>query len=296
MREDIAFDADGTTLRGWFYAPSGATPPYPTIVMAHGFSALKEMGLNRYAEVFSAAGLACVVYDNRNLGTSDGEPRDEIDPVAQMRDYRHAVTYARSRDDVAPARIGIWGTSYTGGLVLIAAATDRRVRCVVSQVPAIHGYRSARLAYDETGLNERIDLIEQERERLFSGAVPRTVSVVDYDPDQAPDSPNNRTFEFFHAFDGTETFDWSNRITIRSLDYRFEYDALAYAARVSPTPLLMIVASDDVITPTALAREAFGLAGEPKRLAVIDGDHYCPYLEAFDRSSALARDWFREYL
>ena len=89
---------------------------------------------------------------------------------------------------------------------------------------------------------------------------------------------------------------WSNRITIRSLDYRFEYDALSYASRISPTPLLMIVASDDVITPTELALEAFARAGEPKRLATIEGDHYHPYLEAFGRSSALARDWLVAHL
>ncbi|MGR9089244.1 MAG: alpha/beta hydrolase [Gammaproteobacteria bacterium] len=296
MREDITFDADGTTLRGWFYPPREFPAPYPTVIMAHGFSALKEMGLNRYAEIFSAAGLACIVYDNRNLGASDGEPRDEIDPIAQMRDYRHAVSYACTRSDVAADRIGIWGTSYTGGLVLIAAATDRRVRCVVSQVPAIHGYESARLAYAEATLAERFALIDEERKRLFSGAAPRTVSVVDYDPTQPPSSPNNRTYTFFHAYDDTEAFSWSNRITIRSLDYRFEYDALAYAGRVSPTPLLMIVASDDVITPTELALEAFARAGEPKRLATIEGDHYRPYLEAFELSSALARDWFVMHL
>jgi hypothetical protein len=296
MREDIEFDADGTTLRGWFYRPPEASPPYPAVIMAHGFSAVKEMGLNRYAEVFVRAGLACIVYDNRNLGASDGLPRNDIDPIAQMRDYRHAVSYARSRADVDDGRIGAWGTSYTGGLVLIAAATDRRIRCVVSQVPAIHGMQSARLAYDDDTLNERLKMIEEERDRLFAGEPPRTVSVVEYDPAQPPSSANNRTYEFFHAYDDVEEFDWPNCITVRSLDHRFEYDALSYAERVSPTPLLMIVASDDVVTPTKLALQAFARAGEPKSLEMINGDHYRPYLESFDESGALARDWFVQHL
>ena len=72
MRQDIAFKtSDGTTLRGWHYLPDGAGP-FPTIVMAHGFSAVKEMYLDRYAEAFANAGFACVVYDNRNFGASDG--------------------------------------------------------------------------------------------------------------------------------------------------------------------------------------------------------------------------------
>jgi cephalosporin-C deacetylase-like acetyl esterase len=76
MRTDIAFKAeDGTMLRGWHYLPDRRSGPVPTIVMAHGFSAVKEMFLDRFAEAFAAAGLAALVYDNRNFGASDGEPR-----------------------------------------------------------------------------------------------------------------------------------------------------------------------------------------------------------------------------
>ena len=86
MRTDVEFDAEGTTLRGWLYVPDGATGPVPTIVMSHGFSAVKEMYLDRFAEVFADAGLGALVYDNRNFGASDGEPRLEIDPWEQVRD------------------------------------------------------------------------------------------------------------------------------------------------------------------------------------------------------------------
>jgi uncharacterized protein len=80
MRNNIAFKTtDGTTLRGWHYLPTGSGR-YPTIVMAHGFSAVKEMYLDKYAEAFMQAGFASIVYDNRNLGASDGEPRQELDP------------------------------------------------------------------------------------------------------------------------------------------------------------------------------------------------------------------------
>ncbi|MCW3039916.1 MAG: putative acetyl xylan esterase, partial [Solirubrobacterales bacterium] len=61
MREDIEFVSGGVTLRGWFYAPDGAAGEVPCVVMAHGFAAVKEMHLDDYAEVFTAAGLACVV-------------------------------------------------------------------------------------------------------------------------------------------------------------------------------------------------------------------------------------------
>src|SRR6478735_9252428 len=110
-RRDIEFDAEGVTLRGWFYDADGRSGAAPTIVMAHGFSAVKEMYLDRFAEAFAAAGLNALVFDNRNFGASDGEPRSEIDPVQQVRDYRHAITYASTLEEVDPTRIGAWRRS-----------------------------------------------------------------------------------------------------------------------------------------------------------------------------------------
>ena len=142
MRRDIAFNAEGVTLRGWLYLPERVTGPVPTVVMAHGFSAVKEMYLDTFAEVFAGAGLGVLVFDNRGFGASDGEPRQEIDPWAQVRDYRHAITFARTLPEVDRTRIGIWGSSYSGGHVFVVGAIDRRVTCVVSQVPIISGYRN----------------------------------------------------------------------------------------------------------------------------------------------------------
>src|SRR5215471_9230057 len=143
-RRDVEFDAEGVTLRGWFYAAGTGGTPAAAVVMAHGFSAVKEMYLDSFAEVFAAAGLSVLVFDNRNFGASDGEPRQEIDPWAQVRDFRDAITYARTREEVDGERIGIWGSSYSGAHVLVVGAMDRRVKCVVSQVPLISGYENAR--------------------------------------------------------------------------------------------------------------------------------------------------------
>lgn len=290
MRSDIAFDADGTRLRGWLYLPAGAGP-HPAVVMAHGFSALKEMGLDRYAEVFCAAGLACLVYDHRNFGASDGAPRFEIDPVAQMRDYRHAVTHLTLRSEIDAQRIGVWGTSYSGGLVLMAAALDRRIACVVSQVPYISGHETLRYL---TGPEERRALhalLERERRSIAAGSEPATVPVCKEPPSEAGRS----TYNYFFGFK-RQGVPWENRITLRSLDYRLEYEAMPYMERISPTPLLMIIAARDAITPTELAQRAFERAAAPKKVLIIGEDHYDPYLGQFDPSSVAARDWFCEHL
>jgi dienelactone hydrolase len=78
---------------------------------------------------------------DRNFGASDGVVRHDIDPWRQIADWRRAISFLESRPDVDPDRIGIWGTSYAGGHVLVLGATDRRIRAVVSQVPTISGYQ-----------------------------------------------------------------------------------------------------------------------------------------------------------
>ena len=115
MRRDVAFPGfGGTTLRGWLYLPE-ADAPAPGVVMAHGLSAVKEMALDHYAESFCGGGVAVLVYDHRNLGASDGEPRQEINPWAQARDYRYAIGWLAERAEVDAGRIGIWGSSFSGG-------------------------------------------------------------------------------------------------------------------------------------------------------------------------------------
>jgi uncharacterized protein len=130
MRQDIAFNAEGATLRGWLVLPDDFTGPLPAAVLAHGFSAVKEMHLDHFAEAFAQAGLAALVFDHRGFGASDGTVRQEIDPVAQVRDYRHALSFAATLPEVDARRLGVWGTSYSGGHAIVVGATDRRVKCV----------------------------------------------------------------------------------------------------------------------------------------------------------------------
>jgi fermentation-respiration switch protein FrsA (DUF1100 family) len=69
-----------------------------------------------------------------------------------------------------------------------------------------------------------------------------------------------------------------------------------WITRVSPTPLLMVVALSDAVTVTDLALAAYERALEPKRLQLIPGGHFDPYTSQFDRASDAARAWFREHL
>src|SRR6201991_3551978 len=197
MRSDIEFDAEGVTLRGWLYRPDDAADRLPTVVMAHGFSAVKEMYLDAYAERFTESGLCALVYDNRNLGESDGEPRQEIDPWAQVRDYRHAITFARTLDEVDNERIGIWGSSYSGAHVLVVGAIDRRVKCVVAQVPLVSGHENARRLVRADLIKPTQDMFDADREARYRGEPPAMVPVVapDGEPCALPTGDSQAWFE-----------------------------------------------------------------------------------------------------
>jgi fermentation-respiration switch protein FrsA (DUF1100 family) len=183
MRQDIQFDVDGVVLRGWLYVPDAGAAPHPAIVMAHGFSAVKEMYLDRFAEAFAEAGLASVVFDHRNFGASDGRPRQEIDPWEQVSDYRAAITYAITRPEVDGGRVGIWGTSYAGGHVLVVGAIDRRVKCVVSQVPVVSGHANIRALVPAA-------LLPGLRARMFPWSTPtRSLRQPSRRPTRGPGSP-----------------------------------------------------------------------------------------------------------
>jgi uncharacterized protein len=296
MRSDVEFDAQGTTLRGWLYVPDGAGGPVPTIVMAHGFSAVKEMYLDRFAEAFAAAGLGALVYDHRNFGASDGEPRQEIDPWAQVRDYRDAISYAATRPEVDADRIGVWGSSYSGGHALVVGAIDRRVKCVACQVPLISGHRNARRLVRADFVAPVGEMFDADRAARYAGEPPGMIPVVDADPLAPSALPTPDSYEWFTETAATRAPAWRNEVTLRSVEMFWEYEPGAYIGWVSPTPLLMIVAALDHLTVSDLAIEAYERAREPKRLVVLPGPHFAAYTVDFDDASGAASGWFVEHL
>ena len=295
--EDVEFNAGDVTLRGYFFAAQGITGPAPVVVMAHGLTAVKEMALPDFAEVFAAAGLNVLLYDHRNFGASEGTPRQEVDPVAQYRGYRHAISYAITRPEVDPERVGIWGTSFSGGLVLTVAAVDRRVKAVVSQVPFIDGYDTARWLVRPDLLGHLLDNLDADRANRFAGGDPATMPAVDPDPMAPSMMPDHEAWEWFSTTAAARAPRWKNEVTAHSFDLISEFSPRSFVRRISPTPLLMIIARIDTCAPHEFAFEAFHMAKEPKRLLITDGGHFGLYAgEGFEIASSAARDHFVEHL
>ncbi|HWD65788.1 MAG TPA: alpha/beta fold hydrolase [Solirubrobacteraceae bacterium] len=146
-RRDVHFSSGEERCHAWLYlplAPSPDAPPPPVIVMAHGLGAVKTLRLAAFAERFQEAGYACLVFDYRYFGDSDGEPRELLSIRRQREDWRAAVAFARSLPEVDSARVVVWGTSFGGGHAIATAADDDDVVAAIAQCPFTDGLASAR--------------------------------------------------------------------------------------------------------------------------------------------------------
>jgi pimeloyl-ACP methyl ester carboxylesterase len=104
--EKVDFISHGLRLQANFHTPEGPGP-HPTLIVQHGFSGVKEM-VDDFCAYFVRHGFACFAYDYPTLGESEGEPRSDSDPIAQIRSIRDAVSFLELRDDVDSDRIGFW--------------------------------------------------------------------------------------------------------------------------------------------------------------------------------------------
>jgi hypothetical protein len=294
-RRDVEFEVDGRDrLRGWLFTPEAGTLSCPAISMAHGYAGVKEHGLERFALAFAEAGFVVLVHDHRNFGASGGALRHDIDPWRQIADWRRSISFLESRPGVDPSRIGVWGTSYAGGHVLVLGATDRRIRAVVAQVPTISGYEQGLRRVPPDALAAEEHLFNEDERAQFRGEPPRRQQVVGDDPSVRASYRTKDAISFY--LQPLPSGAWTNEVTVRSGRLSRMYEPGNWIARVSPTPLLMIVAFADHITLTDIQLRAYEQAPEPKKLVTIEGGHFDPYLGQFAAASDAAVSWFRQHL
>lgn len=141
-RLDVVFPVDGHNCAAWLYVPDSDLPA-PVIVMAHGLGGVRTMRLDAYAERFQKAGYACLVFDYRHFGDSEGEPRQLLDIRRQQRDWEAAIAYARSRPEVDGRRVVVWGSSFSGGHALYLGATQPHLAAILAQCPFTDGWASS---------------------------------------------------------------------------------------------------------------------------------------------------------
>ncbi|KAI5805839.1 peptidase S15 [Geopyxis carbonaria] len=178
-----------------------------------------------------------------------GYPRYEADTVVQAADYSDAITYVSIlSEDVDASRIAVWGTSYSGGVVLRVGAVDRRLKAVISQL--------YKLVYDD-------------RATRVTGKKPGEIPVVDPMLFGTAALPTLESHKWYTEVGKKNAPSWVNSVTIQSIFNVWGNEPVSYAPLVSPTPLLMLVAEKDVLCGTDLQLEALQRAKEPKQLALL---------------------------
>jgi uncharacterized protein len=300
--QEVEFDAEGVTLRGLFFAAADAQGPAPCVVMAHGMAGEVAHFITDFAQVFADAGLAALVYDHRSWGRSDaapGMPRNETDPWRQIRDYQHAITYAQNRPEVDPGRVGAWGTSLSAGHVMVLGAIDRRLKAVAGQAPFVSGLLQLQNMIRADLQPHFWEALAADRRARANGEAAATIPVADQNPTANAVLPSADAYQYFYGSDGVIERDpaFANQITLRSIEYVLGYQPGCYLPHISPTPLLMVVSADDVVTPSAAALQVFETAAQPKKLVIIPGGHFDAYRgPSGELAKAAARDFLVEHL
>jgi len=272
----------GQSIEAWVYLPDGAGP-HPAVVMAHGIGAVKAGGLQPFAERFRAEGFAAVVFDYRQWGGSDGEPRDELSVPRQLQDYRTVIDWTAAQPNLDQDRIVAWGTSFAGMHIIELAASDRRLAAAIAQVPLVDGAAGAAMTPPAQGL------------RLAAAAVlDRLGSFVGRPVRYIPNSAGPGELAIGGTEDALyglklmaprEPANFHNRVAARSVLSVVAHRPVRRAAAIR-VPILLVVAQDDTMAPIGSALKVAAKAPRAE-LYRSRGGHYDAYEGGKDHDNVL---------
>ncbi|MBX3189207.1 MAG: alpha/beta hydrolase [Labilithrix sp.] len=293
-REDVRIPTrDGLSLGAWFFG--GGDGRRPCVIMAHGFGATRACGLSKFAERFQAAGMHVLVFDYRFFGDSDGEPRQLLSVRTQLEDWASAIAHARGHADVDPDRVALWGTSYSGGAVVVAAARDGRVAAISSLVPMMDAQAVARDMRRVEGWSWMLRAAWRaivDATRSFFGMEPLRIRIVG-PPGSAAAITAPGAESAYLALVGP---DWVNAVCARIMLTGGTFRPVLHVAKL-PCPLLVQIGERDQVVPVDAAERAASLAKEKATVLKYPADHFDVYEgELFERAVADELAFFERHL
>ena len=276
--------SDGTRMSGNIFFPKDfdINSSNPAILMTHGWGG-KRKDLNKYyVSNFVKAGFIVMTFDYRGWEDSDsrlvtiGEQpnfkinmealvkvkviREVVDPIDQTRDIISALDYLSGEPGVDVTKIGLWGTSYSGGHVIYVAAQDERVSAIYSQV-----------SFQGIGL---IDSGELSKKR----AIQKARGEIDPIPSGLDKIPN---------LDGSPDF-----------AKMYNYIPLNWAKNVTVPTLIVDVNSEELFDRVKNGRAAYEIIKNNAiaEYKLFDGSHYDIYYKYFYDTNKLAVECFTRHL
>ncbi|MAV37480.1 MAG: hypothetical protein CMJ59_18730 [Planctomycetaceae bacterium] len=282
----VTITSEGTRMVGeTFSLLSHGGKKRPTIVMCHGWGGTAA-GLRRDAVVFARGGYFVVTFDYRGWGASDArvvlvgpapkekqegaftaqvrEVRGVVDPIDQTTDLLNTVHWVHGEAQCDADKIGLWGSSYSGGHVVYAAARDQRIKATVSQVAAFD--------------SRWVIANEQARQATFAKATQRARGEAGY--------PKPFAREL------------GNLIGAPIRERMINYAPVEDAGKAPNCAMLFVIAENEELFDNAdhgiLAHKR---ARGPKKLIVVEGiQHYGIYREKRAHAQQLALAWYDEHL
>ncbi|MEU6971569.1 alpha/beta hydrolase [Kitasatospora aureofaciens] len=271
----IRFESAGIEIAAHLYIPDTPAPgPRPALVVGHPGTGVKEQTSGTYARRMADHGFVTLAFDAAHQGESGGLPRGLEDPAQRVEDFKAAVSYLVTREDVDAERIGLLGICASGGYSLAATGGDHRVRAVATVCTADPS-RQFRLGADG-GQDPAVF-----QALLGAAASARTAGARGQDPGVMTMFPQTAeqagALGGEHGVEGFEYYCTSRGehersakfLAWESIDRLASYDAFFAVPLIGPRPMLQIVGERAVTSWMAV--EAHQRATGPKELHWIEG-------------------------
>lgn len=298
--KNIKFKSQGVMLRGRLYLPENDLKKNPVVIMAHGFTTtINGMTADKYAEKFSEAGFAALLYDHRNFGISDGEPRQEINFWVQSRGYIDGIDFVITQPEIDTTKIAVWGASLSAREAFLVGSVDERVKAIINQIPA---YGDNFPTEDKDGQLYSIakETVLTQRIKDLPHTVTGQMPIVSSDQLGTPSALSEMTaYRWFIEYGGRYGTNWKNIVSFSNI----EIPDLFHIGQCAPYlkgPILMVVATNDEMDGASneVTNEVFKMIEKPKELVEIDGGHFglLQYPSSiFDKSSQAQIDFLNKH-
>jgi dienelactone hydrolase len=286
MSHPVTITGGGPDLAADLYLPAHGEGPIAGVVTGSGFAGVKEMLLPHFAAALAQAGIATLAVDYAGFGGSAGEPRQDLDPQAQVRDLRRGIDHLCSHPRIDARRVGIFGPSMCGGHTLVVAGTDLRVRAAVSMVPFV------RASQAPPSLRLGLAIFADVLRRALS--LPSKLIRVAGRPGEAAVMTTDGALAWISEMSANAP-SFRNEVTVRSLVRLGNYRPLRSIGPAGiRVPLRTILSTSDSITPAASARAE--LRAIDHDIHEFSGSHFELFGEHLEQVTRLTVDWFVEHL
>ncbi|WP_127904369.1 alpha/beta hydrolase [Solirhodobacter olei] len=302
MEKKVEFKSSGYTLKAVLTIPEGFNGDLPLVIMAGGWCYTKEIVMPYYGKSFNDIGCATLAFDYRNFGESEGDVRQHLNPWEQIEDIRNAVSFAETLEGIDPHKIGLMGISYAGGHAIITGAIEPRLAFVISTVPVIDGWQTARRCHGEARFAQLLKLVADDRKSRYEG---NPSGIIPQSPKEDPMAemtawPFPHIYAGFMAIKAKEAPLHEHWNTIESVEWLLRYQVIPYAERIYDKPVLVAIAKGDNITSADLEIDMFNAIPSPhKRFVAVGGvDHMSLYTKPDDlaKIGRASAEWLKETL